>query len=273
MKASDCLVPRGVKVITFGVDFQIDRCELEFVGWGEGEENWGLGFHKLYGDFSEMKKPGRPWAYDVLEGVLIREFRREDGAILKPAAGCFDTGYAKAQRALYQFVRPRFTRKYYATKGANQKWAPAVAQGRREEKIRLFIIGTNRVKSIWYDRATVGVPGPGYIHIPSTDDYSDEWFKQFLSEDSHTVKESGVEMRLFQMPATPREGGSHHNEALDIRVLALVALYIRGSVNWDLEEKRNLKTIASAKEAKVAAVDGRRPRKTRNKRAGSWLKW
>ena len=50
-------------------------------------------------------------------------------------------------------------------------------------------------------------------------------------------------MQIFNMPTSPKEDGSSHNEALDIRVGALAALYIRGPVNWEAEERKNLATI------------------------------
>lgn len=266
MIATDCAVPQGVKIIDFGVDFQIDRCELEFIGWGEGEETWGLGYFVLPGDFSVMFQKDRPWAYDQLEGLLMRQFIREDGARLQAVCGGFDTGFAKVQRALYQYLRPRYGRRYFALKGASQKWAPIWAQGRRDERIRLFIVGTNRAKALIYQRATISVPGPGYMHFPATDDYGDEYFKQLLAEDSHTERDKGVEMQIFEMPATPKEDGSSHNEVLDIRVAAMAALYIRGPVTWEAEEKRNLLTIpVKGKESKVPA---KRPRKE-----STWLKW
>lgn len=251
MIATDFAVPQGVKVITFGTDFQIDRAELEFIGWGEGEESWGLGYFVLPGDFSQMQQTGRPWAYDQLEGVLTRAFTREDGAKLQAVCGGFDTGFAKVQRALYQYLRPRLIRRYFPLKGASIKWAPIWARGRRDERITLYIVGTNRAKALIYQRASISVPGPGYCHFPSTDDYGDEYFKQLLAEDSHTIYDRGSAMQIFEMPATPREDGSSRNEVLDIRVAALAALYIRGPVSWELEEKRNLATIPDKGKSQV----------------------
>lgn len=267
MIATDFAVPQPVKLISAGIDFQIDRCELEFVGFGEGEENWGLGYKILYGDFSQMQQKGRPWVYDQLEAVLLHQFSREDGARMQAVCGAFDTGFAGVQRALYQYLRPRYGRRYFACKGASKKWEPIIAQGRRDERIRLFIIGTNRAKALWYRRSTISVPGPGFMHIPKTDDYGEEWFRQFLAEDSHTERDKGVEMQIFSMPATPKEDGSSHNEALDIRCLALAALYIRGPVSWEMEEKRNLASIpVDGKKEDLAKV--KRPRKQSN-----WLNW
>jgi phage terminase large subunit GpA-like protein len=264
MNATDFAVPKQVKLIDVGVDFQIDRCEVEFVGWGEGEETWGLGYFVLPGDFSQMYQKGRPWAFDQIEGILTRQFIREDGALLSVACAGFDTGFAKVQRALYQYLRPRYGRRYFAMKGASIKWAPIWAQGRRDERIRLFIIGTNRAKALIYQRATISIPGPGYMHIPKTDDYSEEWFKQLLAEDSHTERDRGIEMQIFEMPATPNEDSSAHNEALDIRVAATAALYIRGPVSWEMEEKRNLATVPAAGNGAVQNQDRQRRPARRN---------
>lgn len=259
MNTTDFAVPKAVKVISFGVDFQIDRAELEFIGWGEGEETWGLGYFIFPGDFSVMKQEGRAWAYDQLEGTLTRQFIREDGARLQAVAGGFDTGFAGVQRALYQYLRPRFGRRYFAMKGASQKWADTWAQGKRSERIRLFLIGTNRLKALIYQRASISVPGPGYMHIPKTDDYGEEWFKQLLSEDSHTERDRGIAMQIFTMPTSVPDGGTDRNEALDIRVAATAALYIRGPVNWDMEEKQNLLTVPDAVKPDETWFKGQKP--------------
>lgn len=268
MKALDLAVPQGVCLITFGTDFQVDRCEVEFVGFGEGEETWGLGYVVLPGDYTKMYQQGRPWAYDPLEGLLTRQFVREDGLKMTVAAGGFDTGYAPAQRALYQYLRPRFGRRYYACKGASTPWAPVWARGRPDERIRLFILGTNRLKALIYQRATISVPGPGYMHIPRTDDYSEEWFKQLLAENSYTKRDRGVEMQIFQMPKSPSDDSSSHNEALDIRVLAHAALYIRGPVQWGALQKQLQEQAA---ELKGNAPKKEEPRQKKSR--SEWLDW
>lgn len=250
MTALECLVPKGVILVSAGVDFQVDRAELEFIGYGIGEESWGLGNLVLSGDFTAMHSPGRPWAYDQIEAALTREFIREDKARLHVCAAGFDTGYAASKPALRQYLRPRFTRRYYPLKGASVKWAPAWARGRREEGFTLFIIGTNRLKTIIYNRAGLTTVGPGYMHIPKTDDYEVEWFKQLLAEDSHTEYQGGQQITVFEMPSSPNsEDASDRNEALDKRVYSLAALYIRGAVNWDFEESRNLSSIPAIGES------------------------
>jgi len=37
-------LPAAVALLTCGVDVQADRLEVEFVGWGRGEESWSVGY-------------------------------------------------------------------------------------------------------------------------------------------------------------------------------------------------------------------------------------
>lgn len=232
-------VPLEVQFVTSGVDFQGDRIEVEHIGWGRGEQSWGLGHHKLYGD------PRQPEIYDRLELELQREFSREDRAMLKSEAAGFDTGYAACQRMLYEWLRPRLGRKYFAFKGSSQRDAEPIRHSAqsRVERVRLIMVGTNRIKSYIYNRATIEAVGPGYMHFPAS--YTIEWFKQLLAEDFTNEVINGNLVRVFAMPqvmdtATDR---SARNEALDLRVMNQAALYARGGINWDAQERRNLATI------------------------------
>lgn len=233
-------IPNEVVYVTAGIDFQADRIELEFVGHRRGEESWGLGHHTLYGD------PRAPEIYERLESLLLREFVREDGATLALGAAGFDTGYAASQRMLYEWLRPRLGRRYFALKGSSQRDADPVkhASKSKVERVRLIMVGTNRIKTYIYNRATIETPGaPGYMHFPMT--YKIEWFKQLLAEDFTIEVINGQPVRVFAMPKVVDKAldRSNRNEALDIRVYNQAALYARGGINWDLEERRNLATI------------------------------
>jgi phage terminase large subunit GpA-like protein len=230
-------VPLGVRLITAGTDFQADRIEVEFVGHGVGEETWGLGHFQLWGDPRKME------LYQRLEALLIQQFRRVDGAILRCNAAGFDTGYAACQRELYAWLRPRLGRRYYAFKGSSVRNAEPIGMAAKSkvERVRLIMVGTNRIKAYIYSRASIEVPGPGYMHFPES--YTDEWFKQLLSEESRSVTLGGQEFKEFKQPEVTPDGGTPFNEALDLRVYALAALYARGGANWDYEERQNLQTI------------------------------
>ena len=56
----DAEVPRGVEIMTAGVDVQQDRLEYEIVGWGVGEECWGIRRGRIYGSPNE-DRTWRAW--------------------------------------------------------------------------------------------------------------------------------------------------------------------------------------------------------------------
>lgn len=58
-------LPTGVLTVTAGVDTQKDRLEIELVGWGAGEESWGIEHIVLHGN------PAEPALWQQLDGLLI----------------------------------------------------------------------------------------------------------------------------------------------------------------------------------------------------------
>ena len=230
-------IPQGVRIVTAGADIQKDRIELEIVGWGAGEESWGLGYHIIRGD------PRQPAIWSHIESLMAREFTREDGARLRFYARCFDSGYVEAQKALYDYIRPRTSRHFFAVKGSSVDDADAIAPSATaaaRDRIQLFILGTHRIKAWIYDRATITEPGPGYMHFPA--EYDEMWFHQLLMEDFEKKFKAGREYRVFSKPKIAGPAGDR-NEALDCRVYAHAALYSRGVPNFDYAEKVNLRSI------------------------------
>ncbi|MDR1744257.1 MAG: phage terminase large subunit family protein, partial [Planctomycetota bacterium] len=61
--------PMGVLVLTMAVDVQSNRLEYEIVGWGEGEESWGIEYGVLRGDPTELKSgdPDNPSVWERLD--------------------------------------------------------------------------------------------------------------------------------------------------------------------------------------------------------------
>jgi phage terminase large subunit GpA-like protein len=69
--------PKGVCVVTAGVDVQDDRVEVELVGFGVGDESWSLDYRVLYGDPS-----GRELG-EELDALLREHVRHESGRQLR----------------------------------------------------------------------------------------------------------------------------------------------------------------------------------------------
>lgn len=256
-------IPKGVILLEAGTDIQADRIEVEIVGFGRDEESWGIKTAILFGD------PRAREIWSRLEGVLNTMFIREDGARLTVKGCGIDTGYPAAIRMAYDWIRPRQRRNFWAMKGSSLVEAEVIARARksRVERVTLLMVGTNRIKDLIYDRALLETGGGvGFMHFPKSDDYNEEFFKQLLSENSYPEIKAGVRYRRFVHEAD-EDGVKQRNEALDRRVYAMAALYARGAVNWDLEEKANLKTIADA--------DGKTEKtgKRRKRGSGDWFKW
>ena len=79
-------VPDGVGIITAGLDTQDDRVEVEFVGWGYGEESWSLDHVVVEGD------PATDELWQRVDRELLREFKRGDGRTFTVTAACIDSG-------------------------------------------------------------------------------------------------------------------------------------------------------------------------------------
>ena len=230
-------IPQKVKILTAGIDVQADRIELEIVGFGEHEESWGIEYQQIWGDTRN------PEIYKRLDEQLTKAFVREDGATLFVNAVGMDTGYAAAIRQVYAYLRPRLSKRYYPLKGSSIRNAEIVAYSGKGkvDRLKILMVGTNKAKTILYNRTTIENEGPGFMHFPEK--YEAEFFKQLLSEDSITVAEKGQSFQVFSLPTVTPENSSSRNEALDMRVYSLAALYARGIPNWALLERKLKKTI------------------------------
>ena len=219
------VAPDGVLCITAGVDVQIDRLEMEIVGFGDGEESWSLDYQVLYGD------PERSDVWDQLDEQLQRVFLYAGKLKMQIECCCVDSG--NSTQAVYRYVKTRQPR-VFAVKGVEGKNAPYVPNRDKFRKstplkkgVRLFTISDQTAMQHIRGKLNVEAPGPGYCHFP--DGRPDEYFKQLTG--FHGVKryKEGVPW-LKWMPKRKRI------EALDCRKYAIAALVIRfgpgNRINW-----------------------------------------
>ena len=80
----DSDLPSGVLILTAGVDVQDDRFEYEIVGWGKGEESWGIEKGMILG------KPDDPKTWDMLSDKLNQIYKFNDGIGIMVACTCID---------------------------------------------------------------------------------------------------------------------------------------------------------------------------------------
>ena len=211
----DAEVPDGVAVITAGGDFQGDRAEFEFVGWGRNEESWSLAHEVIEGD------PETPEFWTRVDQLLRRVWRRADGRGIATMAACLDSGHHTQH--VYEFARQRLGRRIWAIKGESARmgqrspvWPVKRPSSRNKAAFRPVIIGTNAAKDVIHARLQVEQAGPGYMHFPADRDLG--WFQQLVSERQAVKRLAGRTYRIWELP------GGRANEALDCRVYAYAAL-------------------------------------------------
>jgi phage terminase large subunit GpA-like protein len=223
-------VPAGAVVLTCGVDVQDNRLELEVVGWGPGEESWGIEYRVLWGD------PRQEQVWTQLSDFLETSFPHEYGISMPIAAVCVDSGHCTQQ--VYRFCKGRQTRRVFAVKGSGESGKPVVESPRHKRTgfqrrpVELFIVGTDQASGIVQGRLRVAIPGPGYCHFPAEGHgYNHEYFRQLTSMKAVLRYHHGVPKRLWTL-MTGRK-----NEAFDTRVYSLAALYILNPA-WNAIAKR-----------------------------------
>jgi len=223
-------VPTGVGVLTAGVDVQDDRLELAIKGWGHREESWLIAHHRIYGD------PKETAVWNQLDYYLTRPYSHASGKTLRVLVTCVDSGHLTTE--VYRFVAPRQKRGVHATKGLDQRASEPLKRTQRKNKygVNLWSIGTEAFKDIVFARLQLELPGPGYMHFcegtpsvapgetgSSAGGADAEYFKQFGAEIRERKKVAGRIVRRY------RQLSGRANEAIDLEVLALVALHIAGN--------------------------------------------
>ncbi|MGQ9686259.1 MAG: phage terminase large subunit family protein, partial [Thiobacillaceae bacterium] len=234
-------LPAGVSVLTAGIDLQVDRAELELVGWGRGEESWSIEYRVFPGD------PSAPQLWQALDEYLKREWLHEYGLKLPVAACAIDSGFCT--QAVYEFCRTRYQRRIFAIKG---KGGPLPVWPKRPTrntlgKTPLWIVGVDSAKSVIYSRLKIEQAGPGYAHFPA--ERGEEWFEQLLSEVLVTSYARGVPVREWR-----RKKGMR-GEVLDARIYAYAALCGLVSMGLRLDaEADRMAALAPAAEGEEKAA-------------------
>lgn len=243
-------LPDGVVALTCGIDVQQDRLEAEVVGWGKGEESWGIEERVFRGDLTDIN--GEVWT--ALDAFLQKTYQHALGFPLRISGVGLDTGYATKE--VYAFARGKHARGVFAIKGSNTFGAPPFVPPSkgplRKGKIKLYLVGVSTLKMTLFERLKKANPGPGYMHYPMA--YGPEFFQQLTAEKLVTKFEKGFPRRQWV-----KEG---RNEALDRRIYAMAALAILG---WDVDAlAANLPRTAVAQSASTPGkISGSGPHRRR----------
>lgn len=223
-RSSYPVLPERALIITAGVDVQKDRLEYEIVAWSRNMESWSLRYERIYGD------PLRKQVWNDLDDALAEDFEHETGMRLRVSGACVDTGGHHTQE-VYAYCKPRWTRRVFAIKGRGGMGLPVVASSSRNNrnKLRLFTLGVDTIKSILYGRLQVAAPGPGYCHFPI--DRDEQYFFALTSERAVPRYTHGHPSIMWVKDA------GVPNEPLDCRCYATAAVEILRPP-WSQLEKR-----------------------------------
>jgi phage terminase large subunit GpA-like protein len=234
--AGEVVVPAEVLCVVAAGDRQDDRVEIECVGYGLGEETWGLG------NFIVAGNPELPETWERVDAALNTKFRHPSGAELRIISALFDRKFKG--KHVDDFTRPRNSRHVWSCYGSSTPGQPIVGavtrQGpRRTPAIR---VGTDTAKGIIYSRLKIQRPGPRYMHFPEGPQfgYDPEYFEQLVSE---RERNEWIEGRLVRKWVKIRA----RNEALDKRVYAQAAFEMR-RVNLDALAKNMAATVEPQKD-------------------------
>lgn len=229
-------LPKGVLVLTCGVDTQDDRLEYEVLGHGRWGETWGIKKGIIMGDPNDDE----PWLR--LDEVIDHLYLFENGRGLKIALTCVDSGGHKTQ-SVYNHCRVRQNRRVFAIKGQGGDGVPytkppskvkVVVNGRAIGQAWLYSLGVDAGKATIMDSIKVQEPGPKYCHFPRREDagYDLRFFNGLLSEKLVMKSERGRTRWVWEKLL-----GHERNEPLDCRNYALAAFRILDP-DLDAIEKR-----------------------------------
>jgi phage terminase large subunit GpA-like protein len=232
-------LPGGVVMLTFSVDVQLDRIEVEVAGWSVDEERWSIDYRIFRGDPSRVDVEGEVTVWDELWDYLEREWQHELGPKLKVRCGCIDTGYnsesvyefcKKAASARWKWRDGRQRRMYWAIKGGNvptQPIAPKKPTRVGSWNVQLRTVGVHAAKDRVFAALKLGwnkegkwVGGPGSYHFPEKAPYDESYFDQIASEH----RKPGFDRRGFPIFRWEPIREGIRNEAWDNLVYNFAAL-------------------------------------------------
>lgn len=211
-------VPAGVGVLVASVDVQDNRLEAQVVGYGAGEESWLVDFKQFFGD------PETDAIWLELDAWLLKPREHESGRAMPIECVTVDSGGHHAEK-VYEFCKLRGDRGVFAVRGGIEVAQPLVGKPSLNNRYRtpLFTLCVDTGKDRVYSRLKMTAPGPGFLHFPRVWWFDEEYVAQLTSE----KKVSGKFMKgRGSVPYWKKT--RERNEALDLTVYALAALYILG---------------------------------------------
>lgn len=218
-------VPKGVGVLTAGVDTQDTWLEVTVKGWGDGQESWLIAHEQILGD----PNTEAPWL--ALDRLLMRPFVHESGAKMHIQSVAVDSQGHKTD-AVYRYCKARLAQgrrvipirgmgaSQTSRAGGVQKEFVGLPTRNNSYRVPLYSLNVDIGKDLVFGRMRIPGPGPGYMHLP---DWADDEYLEQLSKSEKPVRKY-IKGRTFKVFVPLRE----RREALDTEVYNLAALYVMG---------------------------------------------
>jgi len=212
-------LPKGVLVLTCGVDTQDDRLEYEVVGHGHFGETWGIKKGIIMG------RPDDQETWKTLDDILDHIYRFADDTGLRISMTFVDEGGHFTQDVRLQ-CSMRIRKKVFCIKGMGGPDKPFTAPPKKQKIVVnqravgtcwQYQLGVDSGKQIIMDNLKVQTPGQKYCHFPKRDDYGSAYFTGLLSEHLVYKPEKKQPWVWEKIP------GHERNEALDCRNYAMAA--------------------------------------------------
>ena len=257
------VVPMGGLMLKAAIDIQKDRFELLVWAIGEGEEMWTVDYKIIEAN------PTIQSDFDKLDQYLLRSYQHISGTQLYIDEFALDTGNWTQQA--YQYVRSRkkiqnwiglnpnqHPPKAFGTKGVGTAGKPLSSKPTLQDistydrvikqGLKLYSIGTETGKTLFYNRLQVTQAGPGFVHLSKY--LPDEFFQHITNEVrvlKHTKKGKVYSWEM-------RRAGAR-NECLDCSVMVLFLNSRAGLHNKTKSYWANLRNIVQPNQVDLFAVD------------------
>ncbi len=243
-------LPEGVLILTLAADTQDDRLEYEVIGWGHGEESWGIEKGIIWG------KPDDKSTWQQLDDKLNKIWNFADGTGLVIACACIDSGGHYTEE-VYKYCGQRVNKRVFAIKGEGGSGIPLVYKISRNNKYKLplILLGVDSGKTTTMQRLKIKKQGPKYCHFPVQEErgYDQIYFKGMISEKQVIRKVKGQIVTSWENIAKDKR-----NEPLDLRVYNLAALSLL-KPNFEALEKRLKEVSGVASTVKNRPKNGQKP--------------
>lgn len=212
------MIPEEVTLVTAGVDINGDWIALEYVGWGDDERSWSLGYHELYGDLTA------PHIWENLREHLQQPFDHPLFGEMAVRSTAVDSGYFTS--SVYSFTNA--TPLTVPVKGVEGRNRPIFGKPSSNslDKTKFVPLGVDTIKDIVFGRLKIhDTDKGGYCHFPMPKEdshegwYDEKYFQGLTAEEIRTTYVRGYPVKKWEKISKGRR-----NEPFDCRNYAFAAL-------------------------------------------------